>query len=452
MSLRSRILDLAFGDFAALSDDPIAFFESAAQRGGSPARLRLGPKTGWLVTDADQARTILVRDAEIFRKGMFVAKLRRVLGSAVFTTDGEEWTRRRAMLQPAFRQDALSAAVEAMTAAARATVERLACASDTPAGNPADVAGAMPELALRMAVAALLDHRLVDDAAVVRLCASVDEIQAFFARSMWRLVDIDLLLPTPANKRFTTALREAEGVVAEVISRMRALAAQGERPAGVAGLLLDADLTDREIRDEVMTMLIAGHETTASASAWMLHAMASRPSVLQGIRNEVQRLACDSSEIGYSALPRMTYTKAVVDETLRLFPSAYWMSREATKDAAIGGTAVRKGDIVLLSPWCIQRDPQRWEEANCFKPERFLGDGGRAGFLPFGFGPRACIGGRLAVMEMQIIAASFAAALDLSTDEDIDAVRPTGGVTLRPPTGRLMVHVAQPNRVREAAA
>ena len=255
-------------------------------------------------------------------------------------------------------------------------------------------------------------------------------------------------LPTPTNLRLRSTRRRLDALCAELLAERRArgrLAPAGAHGDDLLGLLLDSDLTDDEVRHELVTMVIAGHETVAAALAWTLMLLAEHQPAQDEVRAE---LAAHSGPVSLLApRDRLPWTRAVVDEALRLYPPAWAISRRAHQPDVVGGRAVPAGTLVIISPWVLHRREQAWPDPLAFRPERFLdaagpgraGSGaGRSGYLPFGLGPRLCIGREFAIGEVVVVLDRLLAAYRVGVPPGFArpatlaqlAVHPRGGMPL----------------------
>jgi cytochrome P450 len=247
-----------------------------------------------------------------------------------------------------------------------------------------------------------------------------------------------LFIPTAANRRFSAARALIAQTVSELIAARRKAEAD---PGDLLSMLLlarDAEtgeaMTDAQLQDEVMTFVIAGYETTSSALEWTLILLAQHPSAAERVRRE-SREVCGGRSPTPADLPRMPYTRMVIDEALRLYPPVFGLSRRVLQDAELGGYHVSKGMQVLVSPYALHRSPALWEDPDRFDPERFAPEPAaqrhRYAHVPFGAGPRQCIGNAFALMELQVIIPSLIGALHFELTEDAD-IAPQTRMTLRP--------------------
>jgi cytochrome P450 len=275
----------------------------------------------------------------------------------------------------------------------------------------------------------------------------VQTVQEHIAARFWSPFELPFPLPTPKNRRYWRALATLEHAVERII------ADRGGRPCGSDDLLdrllsardpeTGAGMSPRQVRDEVMTILMAGHETSAVGLAWALHTLARHPEVMERIRAEMLPLGVENAPAP-ADLERLAYTRAVLQEALRLFPPAPWLSRRAAGPDRIGNHEVPAGAILVLSPYVVHRDPAFWPEPARFDPGRFLTVGAARRpaycYFPFGGGPRTCIGHHFAMSEMTVVLAMLAVRFDLRPAPDEPPARMQALVTLRP-VGGLPVQV-----------
>lgn len=422
--MRSSAPDLV-STLLGLARDPLAFLTSAQERWGDVVRLPLGHRSFVLVTHPEGVRHVLVENARNYDKDTRTfAKIRGVVGGGLLTSDGEAWLRRRRAAQPAFLQSRVAAVAPIIASAADAMVGRWRARSTV------DLGAEMARLALEIAVAALLGRDLGADADVVAQAAA--EVIQHTNRRIEAWIDVPAALPTPSNLRFRRARERLDAVVARMLASPTA--GEAELFARLRNACADDEGTSA-LRDEVVTMLLAGHETTANLLTWALY--------------EVAR----SSEAAHP-LDQDRATR-VLEETLRLHPPAWILERRAIEEDRIGGHPISPGTIVALSPYVTHRCEDLWPRPDVFDPERFAPEEvckrPRFAFFPFGAGARQCIGGHFAMMEARMILTSVLDAFDLSLADDAP-LRALGGVTLRP-RGPVVVRLSPRKKaVRRASA
>ncbi len=307
-------------------------------------------------------------------------------------------------------------------------------------GSTVDILREMQDLTLRIVCSALfhLDRRpAIEDRDAERLVSAVHAFAASLNVVLRRAFPIPGWIPTRGNRLRRRTVGEVDALAYDLIGRRRGK--PGDDLLSLLVLATDADggptLSDVEIRDELMTMFFAGHETSAAALTWALYLLAAHPDVADSVRTEIASVVGDRP-VEMSDLPRLVLLGHVVAETLRLYPPAWVFDRSPLHDIVVGGFAIPRGANVLLSPWVVHRDPRHWEAPDEFRPARFA-DGWvppRGAYLPFGDGPRMCVGNRFAEVEILLVLATLLPRADLSI-MDSHVVRPEGDATLRPEGG-----------------
>ncbi len=421
------------GDLPAIRRDALGFLERAARQ-GDVVRLRLG-RDVYLLNHPDHAQRVLHDNHVNYRKSFFYQRMRPLVGDGLLTSEGEVWKRKRRLAQPAFHRERLAGFVEVMAHHTGALLDRWS--ESAWRGTAVDVAADMMRLTLTVVGHALFGSDLLQEAdragrALTTALRVTNE--RFFA-----LLYLPPWIPTARNLRFARAMRILDGLVNEVISSRRA----GPARADLRGMLMEANdeeggarLSDQELRDEVMTMVLAGHETTANALAWALY-------LLHGARDADARLHDECAAVlGGCAvrledLPRLGVAARVCQEAMRLYPPAWIFGREAVHPDVFGNTHVPAGAAVSVCPWLLHRDRRFWTDPERFDPDRFLsGDSARPkyAYLPFAAGPRMCIGSAFASMEMQVVLSMIASRfrLELAPGHPVEV---EASVTLRPRSG-----------------
>ncbi len=395
------------GHALALMRRPWDFF-AAARPQGPVVEIRIGPRRAYLVNDPDLVRRLLVADGKKYAKGIQFDRLRGVIGNGLLTASGEEHLRQRRLVQPTFHRSRIAGYAETMRALA---VAKTAGWRD---GEQIAVDQELGELALTIAAKTLFSTDLgvvvVDE--VIRSMPVV--LDGLTARS---LAPTTLLhkLPTPANRRFNQANHRLRAVVDKIIAEYRQRGV--DHGDMVSMLLLARDdqtgegLSDQQVSDEVIVMLLAATETTANAMSWALHVLGQRPDLEARLHAEVDAVLADG-ELTFDHLGRLAYTRRLVTETLRLYSPIWLLTRRTTEPVTLGPLRLPAGATVLFSPYAIHGDPRLYTDAELFDPDRWLPD--RAGaiprpaFIPFGAGNRQCIGEGFAWTEAIIVLATIA--------------------------------------------
>lgn len=404
------LLTVLRGRFRA---DPLARWTELREKYGDVARYRLAGSDTYLVSSPDGVRRVLQENSANYSKRHFAyGMLRRLFGNGLFTSDGSFWLQQRRLAQPAFHKERIAAMGERMVAAA--LEQRKAWELHAARGETVEMVREMGALALRIAGDALFGEDLGGDAA--QIAAAWDTLNQQLAERALRRSLLPPVLPTAYDRAFRRARRSLFEIVDRIVARKR----RGDGPrADLLSLLMDAEdedtharMTDAQLRDEVVTMLLAGHETTAMALAWSWALLHQHPEVRS-------KLDAELTEVLQGGLPRaehfarLRYTRAIVEETLRLYPPAYLFNRRAEADDVVAGHRVHKGGAIGISPLILHRHPAYWPEPDVFRPERFLDAEAekarpRFAYLPFSGGPRQCIGNGFALMEAVLVVATLA--------------------------------------------
>lgn len=443
----------------AFARDPLGTIVALAAAYGDVVRVRALGRTFVVVAHPDAAREVLVTQQRRFVRGYAHRGLRLLLGDGLLTSEGAVHRRHRRLAQPAFHRTRIAGYAATMVAAAERRDAEWRAAANVSAGAAArplhrDVFAEMMGLTLHIAGETLFGAGLGRDMAATVSTALTDALQAAplaflpFGRAA-------LALPVPLARRFRTAQLRLDTVVGGLIAeRRRAIAAGEGAGEDLLAMLLTAAavdeeaggaavpaLTDVELRDEAMTIFLAGHETTAAALTWTWHLLAAHPAVQARLHAELDAVLgaapARARPPGFDDLPRLAYTRAVLAEAMRRFPPAYAIGRICAEETTLGGYAVKPGWGVITSPWLAHHDARWWPEPECFRPERWADEAAAAArprfaYFPFGGGSRLCIGEQFAWTEMTLVLATLAHRWRVERAPDAAPVRPRGAVTLRP--------------------
>jgi len=429
----ARSVELNVALMRAFRRSPMEFLDLLVASGAGTIPLRIGTERVLLVDDAAQVWDLLTKNARRTGKGRGLVRARLLLGEGLLTSEGEEHLRHRRALQPAFHAQRIADYLAHFAHAARRAADRW---SD---GGEIDLVAEMSAITLDGAASALFGSDLREPAP--QITRALTTLLAGFRLAMAPGGPTLLRSPLPVAIRVRSAKAELENVVDDLIRGRWA----GEVPPGPVLNLLAShpELTDREVRDEVMTLLLAGHETTAMALTWTLAAIDQAPAVRADLEAEwdAKPEAHPAVELA-NALP---LTMAVVAETLRLWPPSWMFSRRVLEPVVLGGHTVQAGTMCLISPALLHRDPRWWAEPEEFRPERWLrhvpGEADRfdpkspgqprGAYLPFGAGPRMCIGEQFAWSEAATVLAELGRTWRLTVPDAPLAAGPSS-MTLRP--------------------
>ncbi len=421
------------GNLLEFNRDVLRYYEEWSREYGDIVAFRLGAWPTVLLNNSDYAEYVLVRNQRNFIKfPMFFRHVRAIFGQGLLTSEGEFWHRQRRLAAPAFHAQRVAGYGGVMVH----DTERML--ADWRPGDLRDAHTDMMALTLRIAAKTLFNAEVDQDVADIGQAfeALADEIM-FRAHRPFRIPD---LIPIPGNIRYLRGVRRIDRLVTAIIQERQRHG--GDHGDLLSMLMLARDdegrpMTERQLRDEVITLLLAGHETTALALSWTWYLLSQHPEVDAKLAAELREVL-GGRPPAVSDLPRLTYTEQVVTEAMRLYPPAWGIGREAIADCEIGGYAIPAGTTVIISAWVSHRDARHFAEPTAFRPERWGGDFAatlpRFAYIPFGGGPRICIGNRFAMMEAVLILATVAQRFRLEWQPDHPVV-PLPSITLRPKGG-----------------
>jgi cytochrome P450 len=386
--------------------DPLAFFTGLARTYGDLVHLRLGGEHLFLVSDPKAIRDILVTHNTAFVKGRGLERARRLLGDGLLTSEDPLHVRQRRLMQPAFHRDRIPAYAADMVAAA----DRLR-SSWTP-GQTIDMSREMARLTLSIV------GRTLFSADVERQAREVGEALTDVISSFWLLMlpfsRLLERLPIPRLRRSRAARARLDRIIYGMIAERRA---SGRDYGDLLSMLLlaqDEDrggMSDRQVRDEAMTIFLAGHETTANALTWTWYLLSQSPEVEATLRDEIGRVL-DGRSPTVADLPALPYVEQVLTESMRLYPPAWIIGRRAVQAYRIGDYVMPPRSIVVMSPFIVQRDSRYFPEPERFAPGRwtqaFKASLPPFAYFPFGGGPRRCIGESFAWMELMLVLSTIA--------------------------------------------
>jgi cytochrome P450 len=393
--------------FRSVRADPLTFLGEVTQRFGDTVSFPVPGAPALLLNNPADVRHVLQTSARSWGKDTVqYAALARVTGPGLLASAEPSWIDHRRLAAPAFHHQRLEAVGDEVRAAARTAIgARLA--ATTRAGEVVDVAALTHTIGLDAVGRALFSTDLSDHAH--DLLAATSEAADLVVRLGRSVLPRAEWTPTRTNLRLRAARRRLDAGAAAIIAERRARNSRAGATAhhgdDLLGLLLDSGMHDGEIRDELVTMVIAGHETVAAALAWTLMLLAEHPVTQQRVRDELAAHPGPVPLVGHR--DRLPWTRAVVDEALRLYPPAWAISRRSHRDDELDGRPVPAGTLAIISPWLVHRRPDLWPEPEAFRPERFLDGTARTGYLPFGQGPRLCIGREFALGEMVVVLAEL---------------------------------------------
>ena len=414
--------------FDALSD-PIELFMRGMASGERVVRYRFGPYRYLLLNDPADVQHVLQDPNKSFGKSPSYHALKLILGKGLVTSEGELWKKQRKLAQPAFHHGSLVRFVDQMQGCTKDFAKQW---QSLAAGTTFDVHEQMMQLTFRIVGQTLFSTDLSQAAGEVG--EALAYLLKFAADRTESLLKIPTWAPTVGNHRFKKALAVVDEVIYQVIEQRRGMK---DPPHDLLGLLMSADMPAEQLRDELVTLALAGHETTATALSWTWLLLSQHPDVARRARQEVLRVAEDQP-INFSMLGQLQEVDRIVQESMRLYPPVWGLERQVRGDDQIAGQTAPKGDIVLMCQYSMHRDPRFWSNPEGFDPDRFLPERAQArprfSYFPFGGGARICIGKAFAMMEAKLILAELLRSFELSLVPGFrTALDP--GVTLRPKAG-----------------
>lgn len=432
---KARLISGVMRDYQA---DPLGFATRCAREFGDVVSARFLYVPCFFISHPDYIEYALVTHQRNFVKPVSFQTpfMRRLVGNGLLSSEGEFWKRQRRLAQPAFHRERIHGYSHVMADYAGRTV-----ATWRP-GEVRDIHEEMMQLTLEIVAKTLFDAEVADTAKEVgELLSVIVEPFSYQASYKWIL---DNRLPTPANRRFHRTAKRLDEIVYGIINERRA--SQADRGDLLSMLLAAQDedgsqMSDQQLRDEAMTLFLAGHETTALLLSWAWYLLAENPSVEAKLHAELTAVLGGRTPT-MADLPALNYTDQIVKEVLRLYPPAYAMGRQSLQDIEIGGYRIPAKAQLFFFPYVVQRDPRYFDAPEEFRPERwteaFVKQLPRYAYFPFGGGPRLCIGNSFATMEAVLILATIAQQFRLTLVPN-QIIKPLPSVTLRPERGIKMV-------------
>lgn len=423
---------LGRADLRRLRDRPHEVLREVADQGGDVVTLRVGPLRAFLAVHPDAAKHVLQDQWRNYNRNTFQYRLLRgVSGEGLLSLDGPDWLARRRTAAPAFRRDGIQDYARTMKGAAERVSVRWTAAAQN--GDAVDVLHEMSRFALDVLGTTLLGPAVGGAAGRDGLVHATEIVLEHVMAQSRTLGLVPGWLPTARSRRFRAAKSHLDEAVYEAIRTARA----GKGGGDLLAALLDPDakpaLSDRQLRDELVTFLIAGHETVASALSWTWHLLATDPDVGERVRGSARE-----SQNPMDSTDATAFLRATFQETLRLYPPAWVTTRRAAGADQICGQPVPKGSLVIVSPYATQRQSRLWADPDRFDPNRFVGSTAhhRYAHFPFGGGPHLCVGNHFALLEATILLQTLADRFRLEPVQESVVAEP--GVTLRPHGGLWM--------------
>jgi cytochrome P450 len=423
------------GNLKQIRRESRQFYANCTEKYGGLFRFRILTFTSYAVTDPELVEQVLVTNRRTYIKGKSWNIMRAFAGNGLLTSDGEDWFKQRRLAQPAFHRSRIEGYGQIMTRLAERYLE--GCKP----GQTRDIFKDMRKLTLEIACQAFFSSDIAGkDSEVGRIVENAIHEFDLLTR---RTLPLPLFLPTSSNQRYKKALKQLEKVVYRLIAERRS---SGTDRGDLLSMLLQArdedgsKLNDKQLKDEVLTLLIAGHETTAVAITWALYLINRHSQVESRLKKEIAETLKNRTP-AISDLPKLKYLDRVIKETLRLYPSFWITVRDSVKESILGGYRIPAGARVCLMPWVTHRNPRYFPEPETFNPDRwtpeFEQNLPRFAYYPFGGGPRQCIGNSFALTETALVLATLLQKFNFSlvSGQEIKLSR---NVVIRPETGLFM--------------
>lgn len=445
-----------FGCAKEMRADPLGLLLRARATFGDLVKMHLGPYPIYMLFRPEHVEHVLQKNPSNYLKDGY-EHLEPMVGHGLLSSEGELWRRQRRLIQPAFHKRRLDGMARTMTDATEAMLDRWRERMRGPGGEVLDANREMSRLTLEIVGRTLFGSALDGEASRGEDALSL-VFRLGFDRA-GRFVQVPFGVPTPKNLRYRRAIRDMDGIVSSLLEARRSTGPKGEDdPAGgdLLDMLLAAHetgdgITGKQLRDEILTIMGAGYETTARTLCWTFYLLDGHPEAARKLREELESVLGGRAPT-FEDMPNLPYTRMVAQESMRLFPPVWGLSRRLKEADEVGGTRIPKGNRVIISAYVTHRHPDLWPDPERFDPERFRTatlmdrpprDMPRYAYFPFSGGPRQCVGVNFAAMEATLVLATIAQSFELSVVPG-HHVEPEPSFTLRPGNGL-------PVRLREIA-
>jgi len=416
--------------------NPISFLERMTAQFGDVFYIKAAGRQIYFFNSPEAVQDVLVTRHVSFRKGLGLRRTQGVLGQGLLTSEGEHHLRQRRMIQPIFHRQRIAGYADTMVLLAKRVSDH------RQDGETPDTHAQMTRLTLLIVAKTLFNADIENDAG--EISQMVTTLVSSFFNTLGPLAELRLRLPLPSSKRILAARARLGTTMQAMIAERRNGGDHGDLLSMLVAAQDSEDqnrrMSDKQVQDEAMTLFLAGHETTANALTWAFTLLAQHPEAAHLLREELDRVLAGRDPT-YADLECLPYTRMVLSESLRLYPPAWIVTREALEDVEVGGYTVPKSATVLLSQWLVHRDARYYPDPLRFDPRRWTPEQVAArpklSYFPFGAGPRVCIGESFAWMEGILALATIAQRWDLQLEPDVP-VEPLPQITLRPKYGMRM--------------
>jgi cytochrome P450 len=431
--------DFLLGNLRQMAANPLQAFYDWHRDYGDLVSFRLATRQFYLFSHPKLIEQALIRQSDIFKKIYTPEKptgIALILGQGLVTSQGDLWQRQRQLMQPVFQRSNVTTLLPLMVTAGNNMLNRWRQLGE---GAHLNLSNEMTRLTLEVITQTMFSTSVLDK--IEHISPSLDTLLRYAIKSIVNPLTLPLYVPTPANQKFKLALGTIDDVIYGIIDQRRA--ASSERNDLLDMLLKARDdssgekMTDKQIRDEVITIFSAGHETTANLLSWTLYLLARHPDILARVRQELDGLL-QGRIPNAEDLQQLAYTRAVLSESMRLRPPAGFLLRKVNKDTEVDGYLLKAGRSAIFSIYNLHHHADFWQQPEQFNPDRFLLPQKKYSFIPFGTGERICIGSHFALMESQLLLSMIDQHCDLQlldpNEVEIEmavTLRPKGGIPVR---------------------
>jgi len=433
-----------FGHALLLKDDAIGMVKLFIQNHGNIFSLHLPFVKAVIASNPEYARYVLQDNSKNYTKSLAYDMLKPLLGMGLLTSEGDFWKKQRKLAQPAFHKRKLDEWTAMMIERAEHTAEKIEKYADR--GEAFDVLPEMTALTLDVISKAIFSTGVEDKAKIVG--DQITLLNEYTIEKLHTPVRMPDFVPTPFNLRMKRAVDLLNKIIYEIIDKRKS---EGESKDDLLSMLMDVKdeetgetMSKQQLRDELMTIFLAGNETSSNALSWTLYLLSQNPEKEKKMMDEIEEKLVDGFELNYKTVGEFHYVKQVIEESMRVYPPVWTVGRRAIEDDELGGYKIAKQTNVLVPIIYLHHSERFWEEPQKFLPERFAPDKrngiDRFVYFPFGGGPRVCIGNNFAMLEMEIILITLYRKFTFKVKENFE-VEPEPLVTLRPKYGMMMYAV-----------
>jgi len=431
------------GHMRSFFDNPLSMLIESPNH-GDIVRWRFGPLRVFVANSPEMIHDVLVSNASSYLKSVTTKEVMKpLLGAGLFVNDGDSWKKQRKLVAPAFHHKRIATYADLMVRYA----EELA--SQWRDGEVIDLEQYMAEYTIHVVSKALFDAEVSGEESELR--GTVEAVLHAVDKRLMTLFPIPMWMPTPEIRKYKAAIARLDAMIYRIIEdRRNGKTGQNidDKGDALSMLMLSQDedgsrMDDKQVRDEVMTMFGAGHETTSRALTWTWYLLSQNPDVEQRFHDELQSVLGGRTPT-LEDLSQLTYTEQILKESMRMYPPAWTTTRQASQETTLGGEPIKKNQVVIINIWGVHHNPTYFPDPWTFNPERFTPEREKAlpksAYIPFGNGPRVCIGNAFAMMEAKLALAVLGQRFRLTLKPG-HPVEPEDMFTLRPKYGMLM-HVA----------